>query len=66
MLSHINVCCGHDITFQQLAQTVAYTVDIAFDPSQPDGIPRKLMDSTRLNTLGWFAKVKLEDELARA
>jgi GDP-L-fucose synthase len=70
MLSHINVGSGQDITIRKLAETVAktvsYTGEITFDPSQPDGTPRKLMDSTRLNTLGWSAKVKLEDGLARA
>ena len=70
MLSHINVGCGHDITIRQLAETVAqtvgYTGDITFDPSQPDGTPRKLMDSTRLNTLGWQAKIGLEQGLVMA
>lgn len=64
MLSHINVGCGYDITIRELAQAIAlvigYPGDIAFDPSQPDGSPRKLMDSTLLNTLGWRAQVSLE------
>jgi GDP-L-fucose synthase len=63
MLSHINVGCGHDITIRELAETIArvvgYRGDIAFDPSKPDGTPRKLMDSTRLNALGWQARVGL-------
>ena len=70
MLSHINVGCGQDITIRQLAGTVArtvgYTGDINFDPSQPDGTPRKLMDSTRLKTVGWQAKIGLEQGLAMA
>jgi GDP-L-fucose synthase len=70
MLSHINVGCGQDITIRQLAETVAktvgYTGDINFDPSQPDGTPRKLMDSSRLNALGWQAKIGMEQGLAMA
>ena len=70
MLSHINVGCGHDVTIKELAETIArvvnYTGDIAFDPSKPDGTPRKLMDSKRINTLGWNAKESLEVGLKKA
>ena len=70
MLSHVNVGCGHDITIRELAETIArvigYSGDIAFDPNKPDGTPRKLMDSTRLNALGWQAQVELEDGLKAA
>lgn len=70
MLGHINVGCGHDITIRELAETIArvigYAGDIAFDPSKPDGTPRKLMDSSRLNALGWQAQVSLEAGLAKA
>jgi GDP-L-fucose synthase len=70
MLSHINVGCGHDITIRELAETIArvsgYAGDIAFDLAKPDGTPRKLMDSTRLNALGWQAQVGLEVGLERA
>lgn len=70
MLSHINVGCGHDITIRDLAETIArvigYQGDIAFDPSKPDGTPRKLMDSTRLNALGWQARVSLAAGLEKA
>ena len=45
---------------------VGYPGKIDFDPTKPDGTPRKLMDSTRLNALGWQAKVKLEAGLAQA
>jgi GDP-L-fucose synthase len=68
MLSHINVGFGSDITIAQLAQAVCTAVgfqgNINFDPTQPDGSPRKLMDSTRLNALGWQAKVNLATGLA--
>lgn len=70
MLSHINVGCGKDITIRELAETIArvigYFGNIAFDPSKPDGTPRKLMDSTCLNALGWQAQVGLEVGLEKA
>jgi GDP-L-fucose synthase len=70
MLSHINVGCGHDMTIRELTETIArvvdYQGDISFDPSKPDGTPRKLMDSTRLNALGWQAKMGLEAGLEKA
>lgn len=70
MLSHINVGCGDDVTIRELAATIGKTVgyqgEIQFDPSKPDGTPRKLMDSTRLNTLGWKASVRLEQGLELA
>jgi GDP-L-fucose synthase len=70
MQSHINVGYGSDITIAELAQTVGrvvgYQGDIDFDVSKPDGTPRKLMDSSRLNALGWQAKVSLQEGLALA
>jgi GDP-L-fucose synthase len=70
MLSHINVGSGEDITIGQVAQaireTVGYQGDITYDISKPDGTPRKLMDSSRLNELGWKAQVGLEDGLKSA
>jgi len=70
MQSHINVGCGQDITIKELALTVGSTVGfqghIDFDTTKPDGSPRKLMDSSRLNALGWQARVSLEQGLALA
>ena len=70
MQSHINVGSGADVTIvevaQAIAQTVGYTGQIEFDTSKPDGAPRKWMDSTRLNALGWQAKVDLIEGLAVA
>jgi GDP-L-fucose synthase len=70
MLSHINVGCGEDITIGEVAQaianTVGYTGQITFDSRKPDGTPRKLMDSSRLNALGWQAEIGLEQGLAMA
>lgn len=70
MQSHINVGYGSDITIAQLAQTigqvVGYPGTIDFDASKPDGAPRKLMDSSRLKSLGWQAKVGLVAGLTAA
>ena len=70
MQSQINVGFGSDITIAELANAVSkatgYQGNIDFDPTQPDGSPRKLMDSTRLNALGWQAQVNLEQGLALA
>jgi GDP-L-fucose synthase len=70
MLSHINVGCGIDLTIREAAETIAKTVGyrgkIEFDSSKPDGAPRKLMDSTRLNQLGWQPKIDLETGLRLA
>jgi GDP-L-fucose synthase len=70
MQSHINVGSGSDVTIAEVAQTIAQTVgyagQIEFDTSKPDGAPRKWMDSSRLNALGWQAKVDLQNGLAAA
>ena len=70
MLGHINVGFGTDVSIAELARTVArvvgYCGDVTFDTTKPDGTPRKLMDSTRLNSLGWHATVQLEDGLKLA
>jgi GDP-L-fucose synthase len=67
MQSHINVGSGTDVTIaevaQAIAQTVAYTGHIEFDTTKPDGAPRKWMDSTRLNNLGWQSQVRLHEGL---
>ena len=68
MLSHINVGTGVDCTIRELVETVARVVgfegEIKFDTSKPDGTPRKLMDSSRLESLGWKYSISLEDGLA--
>ncbi len=70
MLSHINVGCGYDVTIRELAEIIArvigYQGDMVFDTSKPDGTPRKLMDSSRLNALGWRARVNLQVGLEEA
>ncbi len=70
MLSHINVGFGQDVTIRELAlavgQTVGFEGQIEFDSSKPDGSPRKWMDSTRLNKLGWQPQVQMQEGLQRA
>lgn len=67
MLSHINVGVGEDISIRELAELIAdvvgYRGRIGFDPSKPDGTPRKLMDVKRLHSLGWHSKVSLRNGL---
>jgi GDP-L-fucose synthase len=70
MMSHINAGCGEDVTIRELAETIAkvvgYQGSIGFDPSKPDGTPRKLMSSSLLNSLGWKPEVGLEEGLRMA
>jgi len=70
MMSHINVGYGTDISIADAAQTIAQVVgykgEITFDKSKLDGPPRKWMDSSLLNSLGWQAKVPLQQGLALA
>ena len=67
MRSHLNVGTGEDCTIAELAGTIAAVVgfegDIRFDTSKPDGAPRKLLDVSRLNNLGWRATTSLESGL---
>ena len=61
----INVGCGYDISIRELAQIVAkvieFEVELVFDTSKPDGTPRKLLDTGRLQKLGWKPRISLED-----
>jgi len=70
MLSHINVGTGEELSIGKLAETVAevigYSGRVDFDFSKPDGTPRKLMDSSRLNELGWCPQVGVGEGLASA
>jgi GDP-L-fucose synthase len=66
----VNVGVGHDITIKELAGLVAQTVGfdgkLVFDTSKPDGTPQKLLDVSRLNQLGWQAKVSMQLGLQKA
>lgn len=70
MLSHINVGTGEDCSIRELAETVArivgYGGEIRFDVTKPDGTPRKLLDVSRLASLGWKYSICLEDGLRDA
>jgi GDP-L-fucose synthase len=70
MLSHINVGTGIDCTIRELAQTIAkvtgFTGRLTFDTTKPDGTPRKLLDVTKLKSLGWEPVIGLEQGLADA
>jgi GDP-L-fucose synthase len=66
----VNIGTGEDLTIAEFARMVAgvvgYTGVIGFDPSRPDGTPRKLLDVSRLSKLGWRARTSLEDGLKLA
>lgn len=61
----VNVGTGNDISIKELAEFIAsiigYTGDFVWDKEKPNGIPRKLLDVTRINELGWKAKTSLEN-----
>jgi GDP-L-fucose synthase len=67
MQSHINVGFGSDLSIKDLAETIRHVVGyqgkITFDLTKPDGAPKKLMNSERLESMGWKAKVNLMDGL---
>jgi GDP-L-fucose synthase len=60
----LNVGTGHDITILELAQSIAKVIGwqgtFTFDRSKPDGMPRKLLDVSRLRALGWSASTDFE------
>lgn len=64
---HINVGVGQDLSIKELAEiirdVVGFEGELAFDPSKPDGTPRKLLDVSRLNALGWYARTSLKEGL---
>jgi GDP-L-fucose synthase len=66
----LNVGCGEDVTIAELAETVMDVVGfkgrIVFDRSKPDGTPRKLLDVSRLQALGWRARMGLREGIERA
>ena len=69
MLSHINVGTGVDVTIREMAKTmkrvVGFEGELVFDTTKPDGAPRKLIDVTRLTSMGWRYRVDLEEGLQK-
>jgi GDP-L-fucose synthase len=65
----VNVGTGTDLSIIDLAKLVAkivdYSGDIRKDTSRPDGTPRKLMDVSKINAMGWKAKISLEEGIRR-
>ena len=66
----VNVGVGMDCTIKELAHTVQHVLEykgkIAFDLSKPDGTPRKLLDISKMNRLGWVSKIGFEDGIQSA
>ena len=69
MCSHVNVGGSHDLTIKELAETIKEVVDfkgkINFDPSKPDGVTRKFLDSKRINNLGFKPEINLKEGLIK-
>jgi len=67
--SHVNAGCGEDITIKNLSElvrkTVNYEGEIIWDSNKPDGTPRKLLDVSKLNSLGWKPTISLEEGVRR-
>jgi GDP-L-fucose synthase len=67
---HINVGSGEDLSIMELTrlvmEVIGYDGPVATDPAKPDGTPRKLMDSARLNALGWTPSISLREGIARS
>jgi GDP-L-fucose synthase len=65
----LNIGCGEDITIKELAELIAFKVGfkgiLIFDNSKPDGTPRKLLDVSKINKLGWMPKIKLSEGLEK-
>ncbi len=67
---HVNLGTGVDITIRQLAETICAVVgfegELVFDSSKPDGTPRKLLDTSKINAMGWQAHIDLQQGLKDA
>jgi GDP-L-fucose synthase len=65
----VNIGWGEDVSIKQVAETIASEVGykgiLEFDTTKPDGTPRKLLDTTKINNLGWKPSIKLEDGIRR-
>ena len=67
MLSHINIGTGIDVTIRKMAETmrkvVGFEGSLTFDTTKPDGTPRKLIDISRLSSMGWQYSIDLTEGL---
>ncbi|HQW84854.1 MAG TPA: NAD-dependent epimerase/dehydratase family protein, partial [Ferruginibacter sp.] len=66
----INIGCGEDLSIKELAELVkeviGYTGNMVFDTSKPDGTPRKLMDVSKINAIGWRYTTPLKEGIIKA
>ncbi|MFM8810399.1 MAG: NAD-dependent epimerase/dehydratase family protein, partial [Chthoniobacterales bacterium] len=66
----VNIGCGEDVTIRELAETVCdvlgFDGTLEVDTSKPDGTPRKLLDISKIKSLGWSPKISLRDGIAHA
>jgi GDP-L-fucose synthase len=67
-MAHVNIGTGADVTITELAESIkeviGFSGELKFDASKPDGTPRKLLDVSKINTLGWQHQINLDDGLA--
>jgi GDP-L-fucose synthase len=65
----VNIGWGEDVSIKELAEMIAveigYTGSLEFDTTKPDGTPRKLMDTTKINNLGWKPSIKLKEGISK-
>jgi len=65
----VNIGCGTDLSIRELAELiiaeVGYEGELVFDTTKPDGTPRKLMDTSKLNMLGWKSKINLKEGIVK-
>jgi Nucleoside-diphosphate-sugar epimerases len=65
----VNAGCGEDLSIKELSEivmrTVGYTGKVIWDSTKPDGTPRKLMDVSKLKSLGWEPKISLEEGIKK-
>jgi GDP-L-fucose synthase len=65
----VNIGCGNDVSIKELAELivaeVGYEGQLEFDTTKPDGTPRKLMDTSKINQLGWKSSIDLRSGLKK-
>jgi GDP-L-fucose synthase len=65
----VNIGCGTDVSIKELAELIAtevgYEGQLLFDETKPDGTPRKLMDTSKINQLGWHSIIDLQNGIKK-